>query len=210
MTDRIDFPVDELDFDKSPLIPAVVQDARTRAVLMLGFMNREAVEATLERRKVTFFSRSRQTLWTKGETSGNTLHLVGLRMDCDRDTLLVDARPAGPTCHLGTTTCFDAPGDAPSTRGASAFLHQLEDTIDERLRDNQDGSYVASLARKGTAKMAQKVGEEGVEVALAAVSGNRDELLSEAADLVFHLQVLLRAESLSLDDVAARLASRAR
>ncbi|MEO1574105.1 MAG: bifunctional phosphoribosyl-AMP cyclohydrolase/phosphoribosyl-ATP diphosphatase HisIE [Pseudomonadota bacterium] len=200
--------IDALDFEKCPLIPAVVQDAASLRVLMLGYMNRDAVEKTLDSGLVTFFSRSRQCLWTKGETSGNTLTLVDLRADCDNDTLLVTATPAGPTCHLGTTTCFDgAQDDAGPGR---SFLWQLESTIDQRLAGDTEDSYVASLVRKGVSKVAQKVGEEGVEVALAAVGGDRDELISESADLLFHLQVLLRSQGLGLDDVAAELASRAR
>ncbi len=200
--------IDQLDFDKCPLIPAVVQDADTQQVLMLGYMNRAAVQKTLDTRQVTFFSRSRNCLWTKGETSGNVLSLVQLRRDCDNDTLLVTATPAGPTCHLGTTSCFDTDDTQPAD--ARSFLWQLERTIDQRLAEDADQSYVAGLARKGVAKMAQKVGEEGVEVALAAVGGNTLELRSEAADLVFHLQVLLRAQGMSLADVAAELARRAR
>lgn len=202
--------IEQLDFDKCPLIPAVVQDAATRRVLMLGYMNREAVEHTLATQKVTFFSRSRQTLWTKGETSGNTLHLVSLRADCDNDTLLVSATPAGPTCHLGTTTCFDGDDQAPRPDDARSFLWQLEQTIDQRLAADADDSYVATLARRGVSKMAQKVGEEGVEVALAAVGGNLEELKSESADLLFHLQLLLRSKGLGLDDIAATLAARAK
>ncbi|MEM6640479.1 MAG: bifunctional phosphoribosyl-AMP cyclohydrolase/phosphoribosyl-ATP diphosphatase HisIE [Pseudomonadota bacterium] len=206
--------IDQLDFAKSPLIPAIVQDANTQRVLMLGFMNEDAVARTLETRQVTFFSRRRQALWTKGETSGNTLALESIRTDCDRDTLLIEATPAGPTCHLGTTSCFD--GDAtPGTTSPSgttttrAFLSDLENTIDQRLAHGGKESYVARLAGKGPLKVAQKVGEEGVEVALAAVAENREALLNEAADLVFHLQVLLRTRELSLDDVARTLAARA-
>jgi phosphoribosyl-ATP pyrophosphohydrolase/phosphoribosyl-AMP cyclohydrolase len=197
--------IEQLDFAKSPLIPAIVQDAVTRQVLMLGFMNRAAVARTLETRKVTFFSRSRQTLWTKGETSGNTLELVGIYPDCDDDTLLVLATPAGPTCHRGTKSCFDEPAATDRT-----FLWQLEDTITRRLAAGGDSSYVATLAARGLPRIAQKVGEEGVETALAATTGSDTETVSESADLLFHLTLLLRAKDLSLDDVVAELKRRAK
>lgn len=197
--------IDQLDFAKSPLIPAIVQDATTRQVLMLGFMNREAVARTLQSGQVTFFSRSRETLWTKGETSGNTLELVDLYADCDNDTLLVLANPAGPTCHRGTVSCFDEP-----VATERSFLWQLEDTITRRLAEGGDDSYVATLRSRGLARVAQKVGEEGVETALAAVTGSDDETVSEAADLLFHLTVLLRAKALSLDDVIGELKRRAK
>ncbi len=195
--------IDQLDFDKSPLIPAIVQDSVTRQVLMLGFMNREAVQTTLATKKVTFFSRSRKTLWTKGETSGNTLTLVALYPDCDQDTLLVLARPAGPTCHRNTVSCFDEP--AAPDRG---FLWQLERTIDQRIEAGGDSSYVASLVASGLPRVAQKVGEEAVETILAATTGDNDETVSEAADLMFHLLVLLRAKGIALDQISAALQAR--
>lgn len=194
-----------LDWAKMPLIPAIVQDADTRQVLMLGYMNREALAATRASGRVTFFSRSRQTLWTKGETSGNVLKLVELYPDCDRDTLLVLARPAGPTCHRGTLACFDEPA-----RTQQTFLLQLERTISARLRDNASDSYVAGLARQGLTRVAQKVGEEAVETILAATNGNHDELLGETADLLFHLLILLQLRELDLDAVIATLAKRAK
>lgn len=198
-----------LDFAKSDgLIPAIVQHAERGSVLMLGYMNREALLATLERRRVVFFSRSRQQLWEKGETSGHTLELVGVHADCDRDTLLVLARPVGPVCHTGTATCF---GDAPLTGGESlAFLAELERIIEQRISAGGESSYTARLFAEGTTRLAQKVGEEGVETALAAVTAEEPALLGEAADLLFHLAVLLRARGLSLSRVAAELESRHR
>jgi phosphoribosyl-ATP pyrophosphohydrolase/phosphoribosyl-AMP cyclohydrolase len=199
---------DELDFEKSPLIPAIVQDAETRQVLMLGFMNREAVEKTLSSSLVTFFSRSRQRLWTKGETSGNTLRLVDMVMDCDQDTLLVMAHPAGPTCHRNTVSCFDQLDASQPEPTSSQVLAQLESTIRSRIEAGDDNSYVASLFKKGLPRIAQKVGEEGVEVALAATTGSAQETVSESADLLFHLLVLLNARGLTLDQVTRELRRR--
>lgn len=182
------------------LLPAVVQDARTRRVLMLGYMDRAALQATLDSGQVTFFSRSKGRLWTKGETSGDVLELVSLEADCDADTLLVQARPRGPTCHLGRTSCFPAaPGD---------FLAELDALVARRELERPDGSYTTRLFAAGVRQIAQKVGEEGVETALAAVAQDDAALLGEAADLVFHLTVLLRARGLGLQDVAAVLESR--
>jgi phosphoribosyl-ATP pyrophosphohydrolase/phosphoribosyl-AMP cyclohydrolase len=195
-------PLLRLDWDKQGgLLPAIVQDAATQRVLMLGYMDRAALARTRGTGRVTFFSRRTQRLWTKGETSGNTLELVSIQADCDRDTLLVQARPAGPTCHLGHASCF--PG-AP----ASGVLDALDAVIAARDRDRPEGSYTTSLLASGTARMAQKVGEEGVEVALAAVTGGDAALLSESADLLFHLAVLLRSRGLSLRDAVAELARR--
>lgn len=190
------------------LLPVVVQDASTDAVLMLAFMNAEALAETLKRRKVVFFSRSRQALWEKGETSGNTLQLVSIEADCDQDSLLVRALPAGPTCHRNTTTCFGE--GAPPTRGAIGFLSMLQSILAARITENPEGSYTAKLYARGVKRMAQKVGEEGVEVALAAQAGDTAELVSESADLLYHLTLLLTARGLSLDDVAAELAARHR
>jgi phosphoribosyl-AMP cyclohydrolase / phosphoribosyl-ATP pyrophosphohydrolase len=196
----IDFAT--LDWDKQGgLLPAIVQDADTRRVLMLGYMDRAAVQATLDTQRVTFFSRSRQRLWTKGETSGHVLSLVSMEADCDRDALLVLARPAGPTCHLGTRSCFpSAPADA---------LSELDIRIAERARERPQGSYTTKLFDAGIRRIAQKVGEEGVETALAAVAQDDAALLGEAADLLYHLLVLLRARDLSLRDALAVLESRA-
>jgi len=180
------------------LIPAVVQDAFDGRVLMQGYMNREALDATLESGKVTFWSRSQEKLWTKGETSGNTLDLVEIHVDCDRDCLLVRARPEGPTCHLGTDTCFDGEGKvAPEL----AFLAELERVIAERDNNRPKGSYTTSLFESGVKRIAQKVGEEGVETALAATAGDDEELLNESADLIYHLLVLLRSRKLELGSV---------
>ena len=177
------------------LIPAIVQDSLDGRVLMQGFMNEDALEVTLETGKVTFWSRSRQQLWTKGETSGNTLDLVDINADCDGDCLLVRARPEGPTCHLGTDTCFDGEG---KVLPELAFLAQLERVIAQRETDRPEGSYTTSLFDSGIKRIAQKVGEEGVETALAAVAGEDKELLNESADLLYHLLVLLRGRKLEL------------
>jgi len=182
------------------LLPAIVQDAGTRRVLMLGYMDRAALDATLATGRVTFFSRSRQRLWMKGETSGDILELVSLEADCDADTLLVQAKPRGDTCHLGRKSCFpDAPGD---------FLAELDALVALRERMRPEGSYTTKMFEGGVRRIAQKVGEEGVETALAAVVEDDNALLGEAADLTFHLTVLLRARGLGLVDVAAVLKDR--
>jgi len=194
------------DWDKAGgLLPAIVQDAGTGRVLMLGYMDREALEKTRASGRVTFFSRSRQRLWTKGETSGNTLELVSIQIDCDRDTLLIQARPHGPTCHLGTETCF---GD--EIHPPVGFAAALERVIESRKGADPEASYTARLLHDGIKRCAQKVGEEGVEVALAATAGDRDELIDESADLLVHLLVVLAASDVSVDDVAARLIARHR
>jgi len=198
---------DRLDWAKGDgLLPAVVQDAGDGAILMLGYMNREALAKTLSDGQVVFYSRSRRTLWRKGETSGNVLDLVDVAADCDSDTLRIRARPAGPTCHLGTRTCF---GDQDDSQ-LPGFLGILETVIRERLESNSDGSYVARLAQKGRQRIAQKVGEEGVEFALACAAGDREGQLDEAADLLFHLMVELANQDLSLSDIIARLETRHR
>jgi phosphoribosyl-ATP pyrophosphohydrolase/phosphoribosyl-AMP cyclohydrolase len=186
------------------LLPAIVQDAATGEVRMLGWMNRESLAATLASGRVTFFSRSRGRLWEKGESSGHALLVESIAADCDGDALLVRARPLGPTCHLGRASCFDS-----DATPAAPTLARLERTIRERLASGDARSYTARLAAQGTARLAQKVGEEGVETALAAVGGDREQLTSEAADLVYHLLVLLAAEGLSFADVAAELDRRA-
>jgi len=198
-------PVTEsIDWAKSDgLVPAIVQDATTGRVLMLGYMNRDAYERTLSVGEAVFFSRSRQRLWRKGETSGNTLKVTEIRADCDGDTLLVRAEPAGPTCHRGTVTCF---GEELS----ATLLDDLQAVIDGRLAQRPEESYVAKLAAAGIARAAQKVGEEGVETALAAVTRDDEGLAEEAADLVFHLLVLLRIRGLAVEDLLARLAARRR
>jgi phosphoribosyl-AMP cyclohydrolase / phosphoribosyl-ATP pyrophosphohydrolase len=198
--------IDNLDFEKgSGLLPAVVQHAGTGAVLMLGYMSREALEASLTRRRVVFFSRSKGRLWEKGETSGNGLELVEVRADCDRDALLVTARPKGPTCHLGRASCF---GDGNGVSTGLAFLGELERVIGERIAKRPDGSYTAKLAAEGVKRVAQKVGEEALEVALAATGESDDELLAEAADLIYHLLVLLETRGLRLEQVVEELRGR--
>jgi len=190
-----------LDWSKGDgLLPAIVQDATTLRVLMLGYMSREALDATLASRRVTFFSRSKQRLWTKGESSGHVLELVSVDVDCDDDSLLVLAHPRGPTCHLQRASCFpDAPG---------AFLAELDTVIARRERERPTDSYTTRLFDAGVRRIAQKVGEEGVETALAAVAQDDAALLGESADLLYHLIVLLRARGLSLDDAVAVLAQR--
>lgn len=198
--------LEQLAWDKMDgLIPAIVQDFLDGRVLMQGYMNQAALEATLESGKVTFWSRSRQQLWTKGETSGNTLDLVDINVDCDADCLLVRARPEGPTCHLGTDTCFDGQGKvAPEL----AFLAELERIIAERDEQRPADSYTTSLFESGVKRIAQKVGEEGVETALAATAGDDEELLNESADLIYHLLVLLRSRSLDIESLLEVLKNR--
>lgn len=195
--------IDGLAWEKQGgLLPAIVQDAANGRVLMLGYMNREALAATLESRRVTFWSRSKARLWTKGESSGHFLDLVGVEADCDHDTLLVTARPNGPTCHLDRASCFE---EAPSN-----FLADLDALVKERERTRPAGSYTTSLFDSGIRRTAQKVGEEGVETALAAATQDDAALLGEAADLVYHLTVLLRARGLSMGDAVAVLRDRHR
>ncbi|WP_394189682.1 bifunctional phosphoribosyl-AMP cyclohydrolase/phosphoribosyl-ATP diphosphatase HisIE [Pseudoalteromonas atlantica] len=193
----------QVDFAKSELIPAIVQDARTGVILMQGFMNQESLEVTFEKQKVTFYSRSKNRLWTKGETSENYLEVVSVHTDCDYDSILVLANPLGPTCHLGTQSCF---GDA--AKPSLSFLAQLEQVIVERKNDDPAKSYTASLFAKDLSRSCQKVGEEGVEVALAAMKHDNDELTNESADLLYHLIVLLQRQGLELQDVVACLQGR--
>lgn len=196
--------IESLDWSKSPdgLLPAIVQDADSLRVLMLGYVNRESLARTLASGHVTFFSRSRGALWTKGESSGHFLDLVSLQADCDNDTVLVMARPHGPTCHLGRASCFpDARGDG---------LAVLDRLIATREAERPEGSYTTKLFESGVRRIAQKVGEEGVETALAAVAQGDAELLGESADLLYHLLVLLRARGLGLADALAVLEQRAR
>lgn len=201
--------VSTVDFAKGDgLVPAIVQDADTGAVLMLGYMNREALEETLARKRAVFFSRSKQRLWEKGETTGHTLDVLDVITDCDNDTLLVSARPRGPACHNGTRTCFGNEARSAATR--IAFLANLEAVIAQRAMDKPEASYTARLLEKGIARVAQKVGEEGVELALAGVGETPEKVTEEAADLLFHLLVLLRARSLKLSQVVEKLESRHR
>ena len=196
--------IPKLDWKKSGgLVPAVVQDAATLQVLMLGYMNRAALAKTLRTKRVTFFSRSKNRLWTKGETSRNFLHFVSATVDCDRDALLIIARPDGPTCHRGTPSCF---GNGGAT--GAGFLGQLDRVVAARLKSGDRQSYTVRLAREGVARVAQKVGEEGVETALAALRKNQKELAGEAADLLYHLIVLLRVRKLALADAVAVLEKR--
>ncbi len=199
--------LDELDFAKGGgLLPAVVQHAGSGAVLMLGYMNRDALFATLTRRRVVFFSRSKRRLWEKGESSGHFLELVQVLADCDRDTLLVTAQPRGSVCHLGAGSCF---GQVPLTRDdPMGFLATLEEIIGARMAMHPEGSYTAKLLASGWARIAQKVGEEGLEAALAGAGGSDHEVIEEAADLLYHLMVLLRARGLSLERVMAELRAR--
>lgn len=193
-----------LDFDKmGGLIPAVIQDTVTRKVLMVGFMNQDAYQKTCETGQVTFFSRTKNRLWTKGEESGNFLDIDEILVDCDSDTLLIMARPRGPVCHTGKDTCF---GEV-NTKGI-AFLDYLQHFIQRRKAEMPEGSYTTHLFSKGINKMAQKVGEEAVETVIEAKDNNDDLFIGEAADLVYHLIVLLTAKGFSLDDVAAKLESR--
>lgn len=187
------------------LVPAIVQDFQSSQVLMMGYMNQDALAKTGETGQVTFFSRTKQRLWTKGETSGNVLQLVNMQLDCDNDTLLVKVNPIGPTCHTGTTTCWD--GD-PQEESQMVWLHQLEQLLAARKSADPDSSYTASLYARGTKRISQKVGEEGVEVALAATSGDKAELVCESADLIYHLMVLLQDQGLSMNDVVNKLKER--
>ncbi|MDR6763515.1 phosphoribosyl-ATP pyrophosphohydrolase/phosphoribosyl-AMP cyclohydrolase [Flavobacterium sp. 2755] len=186
------------------LIPAIIQDSETKNVLMLGYMNEESLQKTIETQKVTFFSRSKQRLWTKGEESGNFLNLVSIKNDCDGDTLLIQAKPVGPTCHTGADTCWQE-----ENKENYGFISQLENTIKTR-RENADSekSYVASLFEKGINKIAQKVGEEAVEVVIEAKDDNDDLFLSESADLLFHYLILLQAKGFQLNDVVDVLKKR--
>ena len=196
--------VNDLDWSKGEgLLPAIVQDAETLQVLMLGYVNAESLQRTLDDGFMTFYSRSRQTLWQKGETSGNRLKVMSVDMDCDRDTLLVKAIPEGPTCHLGTISCFGSEG-----ADGVGVLAELERVIASRKGADSESSYTADLFEKGIKRIAQKVGEEGVETALAAATGDKDELKNEAADLLYHLIVLLQASDMSLDDAIKVLKNR--
>lgn len=202
----IEFDSTRVDFAKGgDLVPAIVQDATSAQVLMLGYMDREALRHTISTGMVTFWSRTKQRLWTKGETSGHTLDVVSIALDCDADTLLILARPNGPTCHRGCTSCFD-----PSAAPLMSELSRLDAVIAQRLRDRPEGSYTTKLANAGIRRVAQKVGEEGVETALAAVVQDEDALVSEAADLVYHLGVALHMRGRGFDDVLRVLRERHR
>jgi len=211
-----------IDFEKmGGLVPAIIQDADTRQVLMLGFMNQEAYEKTQATGHVTFWSRTRQTLWTKGETSGHFLNLVDMKVDCDNDTLLVRVHPIGPTCHTGTDTCWGEENSMPQgfpqqekpalqgfplqSESSLAFLSELQDFIDRRKREMPEGSYTTKLFHDGVNKIAQKVGEEALETVIEATNGTSDHLVYEASDLLYHLIVLLTEKGLRIEDVAEEL-----
>jgi phosphoribosyl-ATP pyrophosphohydrolase/phosphoribosyl-AMP cyclohydrolase len=192
----------EIDFNKTDsLVPVIIQDENTLEVLMLGYMNQEAYNKTLQENIVTFFSRSKNRLWTKGETSKNFLHVKSIDIDCDNDTLLIKVKADGPTCHTGSRSCFD-------TAYNQNFILQLEQIIADRYENPQEGSYVNRLHQKGLNKIAQKVGEEGVETVIAALAETETDLINEASDLVFHLLVLLREKGLSLETIAKNLEER--
>ena len=198
--------IDEMAWQKMDgLLPAIVQDAFDGRVLMQGYMNRESLQYSLDHGRVTFWSRSREELWTKGDTSGNTLDLVAVHADCDRDCLLVLAIPDGPSCHLNTDSCFDS---NTAVIPQLAFLASLERLVCERDEQRPEGSYTTDLLAAGVKRIAQKVGEEGVETALAATAGNEEELLNESADLIYHLLVLLRARNTGLSKVISVLQAR--
>ncbi|MBQ5981211.1 MAG: bifunctional phosphoribosyl-AMP cyclohydrolase/phosphoribosyl-ATP diphosphatase HisIE [Prevotella sp.] len=195
----------KIDFDKlGGLVPAIIQDAKTKNVLMLGFMNKEAYHKTIETGKVTFWSRTRNCLWTKGETSGNYLNLVSIQNDCDNDTLLVKVNPIGPTCHTGTDTCWGETNDAHPL----LFLSELQDFIEKRHEEMPEGSYTTKLFKDGVNKMAQKVGEEALETVIEATNGTNDKLVYEASDMMYHLIVLLTSKGLRIEDIAQELHKR--
>lgn len=192
----------KIDFEKgNGLVPAIIQDATTKNVLMLGYMNKEAYDKTIETGKVTFYSRSRQCLWTKGETSGNFLNLVGMNVDCDNDTLLVKVSPVGPTCHKGTDTCWGEKNES----NPLLFLTDLQDFIIKRHEEMPEGSYTTSLFKDGLNRMAQKVGEEALEAVIEAVNGTNERLVYEGSDMLYHLIVLLTSKGLRIEDLAKEL-----
>ncbi len=194
----------EINFEKdNGLVPAIVQDATTKNVLMLGYMNREALKKTKETRQVTFYSRSKKRLWTKGEESGNFLNLISIDVDCDNDTLLIMVDPVGPTCHTGSDTCWDKENTA-----SYGFLSKLEAVIANRKENPSEKSYTSSLFKRGINKIAQKVGEEAVELIIEAKDENDDLFINEGADLVYHLLILLQAKNFTLDDIAKCLKAR--
>ena len=195
----------DIDFKKmNGLVPAIVQDATTKTVLMLGYMNEEAYNKTVETGKVTFWSRSRNELWTKGETSGNYLNLTEIKVDCDNDTLLVKAIPDGPTCHKGTDTCWGETNE----KNPLLFLTELQDFINERHENMPEGSYTTSLFKDGLNRMAQKVGEEALELVIEACNGTNERMIYEGSDMLYHLIVLLTSKGMRIEDMAAELAER--
>ena len=194
-----------IDFQKcGGLVPAIIQDAQTKTVLMLGYINEESLRKTQETGLVTFFSRSRQCLWTKGETSGNYLHVVSIKSDCDNDTLLIQANPDGPTCHTGTDTCWGEENKP----NPLLFLSELSDFIEKRHEEMPEGSYTTSLFKDGLNRMAQKVGEEALELVIEATNGTNDRLIYEGSDMLYHLIVLLTSKGLRIEDMAMELMER--
>lgn len=194
-----------INFDKMDgLVPAIIQDAKTKNVLMLGFMNQEAYRQTVETGKVTFFSRSKQRLWTKGETSGNFLHVVSIKNDCDDDTLLIQVNPEGPVCHTGTDTCWGEKNE----KNPLLFLSELQDFIETRYKEMPEGSYTTSLFKDGINRMAQKVGEEALEAVIEAVNGTDDRLIYEGSDMLYHLIVLLTSKGLRIEQMVSELEAR--
>ena len=193
-----------IQFDKNTnLVPVVIQDYLNLKVLMLGYMNQEAFDKTLQEKRVTFFSRSKNRLWTKGETSGNFLELIDWKLDCDNDTILIKAKPLGPTCHKGTTTCFAEETD-------KGFLYELQQTISDKIDNNDENSYTNELYKKGINKVAQKVGEEAVELVIEAKDNNDELFLNEASDLLYHYLILLKAKGFKIEDVETILKSRSK
>lgn len=191
-----------LDFNKTNgLVPVIIQDYRTFQVLMLGYMNEEAFLKTQQENKVTFFSRSKNRLWTKGESSGNFLLVKDIQIDCDKDTILIKAEPKGPTCHTGSSTCF-------GEETAKGFLYKLEETISQRINDNDDKSYTNTLFKRGINKVAQKVGEEAIELVIEAKDNNDELFKNEAADLLYHFLILLKAKNMKLEDIELMLKNR--
>lgn len=201
----------DINFDKMQgLIPAIIQDADTRQVLMLGYMNKEAYDVTIKTGKVTFWSRSRQTIWTKGETSGNFLNVVDIKNDCDQDTLLIRVHPTGPVCHTGTDTCWGEKNEGAKNDSSNPllFLSQLQDFIEERHRLMPEGSYTTSLFKDGLNRMAQKVGEEALELVIEAVNGTDERMIYEGSDMLYHLIVLMTSKGMRIEQMAEELMQR--
>jgi phosphoribosyl-ATP pyrophosphohydrolase/phosphoribosyl-AMP cyclohydrolase len=199
----------DMNFDKMQgLIPAIIQDAETRQVLMLGYMNKEAYDITVQTGKVTFWSRSRQTIWTKGETSGNYLNVVDIKRDCDQDTLLIRVHPTGPVCHTGTDTCWGEKNEVLTDNNPLLFLSELQDFIEERHRQMPEGSYTTSLFKDGLNRMAQKVGEEALELVIEAVNGSNERMVYEGSDMLYHLIVLMTSKGMRIEQLAEELMQR--
>lgn len=199
----------DMNFDKMQgLIPAIIQDAETRQVLMLGYMNKEAYDITVQTGKVTFWSRSRQTIWTKGETSGNYLYVVDIKNDCDQDTLLIRVHPTGPVCHTGTDTCWGEKNEVLTDNNPLLFLSKLQDFIEERHRQMPEGSYTTSLFKDGLNRMAQKVGEEALELVIEAVNGSNERMVYEGSDMLYHLIVLMTSKGMRIEQLAEELMQR--